>query len=124
MTMETRQWRFFTRLEVSDCAVRQIWCWEALDAQHQVVSSAAGFTTLPTAMRNARRHGFDGNENPADGEPRHRRFDDWATGEDLFDRPFGWLDSGRADPDGATRDDAQAARDRGEQRPRAALRVR
>jgi hypothetical protein len=96
MTMETKRWRFFTRLEMCDCAVKQTWCWEELDSGHGIVNSAAGFTTLPAAMRDARRNGFDGNEDALDGEPRDRRLDDWATGEDVIDQPFGWLNTGRA----------------------------
>jgi hypothetical protein len=99
MTTETRQWRFFTRLEVCECSVKQSWCWEAVDSAQRITASAAGFTTLPAAMRDARRHGFDGNADPADGGPRYRRLDDWATGADVLDKPFGWLNAGRGDSD-------------------------
>ncbi|MDB5901524.1 MAG: hypothetical protein JWM26_402 [Betaproteobacteria bacterium] len=124
MTMEMRRWRFFTRLDVCDCAVKQIWCWEELDSGHRVVSSAAGFTTLPAAMRDARRNGFDGNEDPVDGEPRYRRLDDWATGEDVLDKPFGWLNTGRGVSERPADDAAQAGPGRGDNPSGTTLRVR
>jgi hypothetical protein len=94
MASQRTDWRFFTRLKVDDCVVTQSWCWEEFTAGHEVVASGSGFTTLPAAMRDARRHGFDGCGNSVDGRAQLRRVDDWARGEDVLDRPFGWLNTG------------------------------
>jgi hypothetical protein len=121
MTSKRTDWRFFTKLEVADCVVTQRWCWEEFMAGREVVASGSGFTTLPAAMRDARRHGFDEGEHRVDGRPL-RRVDDWALGEDVLDRPFGWLNTGTQDSEWAVVDNRRVVPERRGRREGATLR--
>jgi hypothetical protein len=122
MASQRTDWRFFTKLEVSDCVVTQTWCWEEFMAGHEVVASGSGFTTLPAAMRDARRHGFDGSGDSVHGRPQLRRADDWARGEDVLDRPFGWLNTGTQDSEWVVVDDTRVVPERRGNREGATLR--
>lgn len=97
MASDQRQWRFFTRLNASDHVVTQDWCWEALNEDDGATSSGAGFTTLPSAMRDARLHGFTGDARSVEGRLSFRRSEDWAPGEHLLPLPFEWLSTGSHD---------------------------
>ena len=78
MTSDKRQWRFFTTVTVSDHHIRDHWCWERLDSTREVVAQGAGFTTLPAALRDAKRNGFAGDTEAWERLIVPRRCEDWG----------------------------------------------
>jgi hypothetical protein len=83
MDHDKRQWRFFTRLHIGDGVASDLWGWEKVNDERQVVNSADGFGTLPSAVEDARRHGFVGDVPSAMGLSLLRRSDDATAYEFL-----------------------------------------
>jgi hypothetical protein len=60
-------WFFRCRSRRTDAAVAQLWGWRTLTDGGDEMGSAAVFATLADCVRDARRHGFDGDVDAAHG---------------------------------------------------------
>ena len=81
MNTDRRQWRFFTQVHQEAGMAGDRWYWERYDGDERIACEA-GFCTLPAALADARRNGFDGDASWGHAPfPLLRRFEDWTRFE-------------------------------------------